>query len=62
MEAVQHGDHVLGDCVDGLVLAHVLFLAHVRVHHEVGRVGLDDCTGTRLADDVRLVKMLVPME
>lgn len=55
VEAVQHGDHVLGDCVDGLVFAHVLFLAHVGVHHQVGRVGLDDCAGTGLADDVRLV-------
>ena len=55
METVQHGDHVLGDRVDGLVFAHVLFLAHVGVYHQVGRVGLDDCTSTGFTDDVRLV-------
>lgn len=42
VEAVEHSDHVLGDAVDRLVLADVLLLAHVGVHHEVGRVGLDD--------------------
>jgi hypothetical protein len=54
VQAVQHGDDILGDRVDGVVLAHVLLLAHVRVHHEVGRVGLDDCAGTGLTDDVGL--------
>jgi hypothetical protein len=59
VKTVQHGNHVLGDCVDGLVFAHVLFLAHVGVHHQVGRVGLDDCAGTGLADDVGLDMRLV---
>jgi hypothetical protein len=44
----------LGDRVDGFVLAHVFLLAHVGVHHEVRRVGLDDCCGGGLADDVGL--------
>ena len=61
METVQHGDDILGDRVDGFVLAHVLLLAHVGVHHEVGRVGLDDCSSGGLADNVGLRMMSAPV-
>lgn len=54
VQTVEHSNYVLGDAVNRLILADVFLLAHVRVHHQVGGVGLDNGARAWLANNVGL--------